>query len=129
MRKVVLDSSALLALLNAEPGGDIVAAAIAEGAAMTTVNLSEVVAKLRDIGIPDADTHTMIDALGIGFVEFATALAYMAGNLRPATRGASLSLGDRACLTLAAHLGVAALTAAPSWASLSLTIPITLIRA
>ena len=45
MSKVVLDASALLALLNSEPGEEVVAKAI-PGAIMSTVNLSEVVAKL-----------------------------------------------------------------------------------
>jgi PIN domain nuclease of toxin-antitoxin system len=41
--------------------------------------------------------------------------ALAAGHLRPATRGAGLSLGDRSCLALARTLGLPALTADRSW--------------
>ena len=42
----VLDASALLAVLNAEPGSVVVAIALRQGAAISAVNSSEVVAKL-----------------------------------------------------------------------------------
>lgn len=48
MSRWVLDASALLVLLNREPGSGQVEEALAEGASITTVNLSEVVAKLSD---------------------------------------------------------------------------------
>ncbi len=47
---MVLDASALLALINAEPGGDVVAAALPE-ASISVINLTEVVTKMIDIGI------------------------------------------------------------------------------
>ena len=50
MAEVVLDASALLALLNQEPGADVVAASLPE-AVVSAVNLSEAVAKLIDLGI------------------------------------------------------------------------------
>ena len=40
---MILDASALLAFLLAEPGKDRVAEALIEGAVMTTVNFAEVV--------------------------------------------------------------------------------------
>ena len=52
MSSSVLDASALLALLQQEPGSQHVAAAVGQGAAMGTVNLSEVVAKLSEAGMP-----------------------------------------------------------------------------
>ena len=39
--------------------------------------------------------------------------------MRPATRAVGLSLGDRACLALAAELGVPALTADRGWAGVA----------
>ena len=47
MSSWVLDASALLAMLNSEPGSERVAAALADSV-MSSVNLSEVVAKLAD---------------------------------------------------------------------------------
>jgi ribonuclease VapC len=48
----VIDASALLALLQDENGADAVVEAIADGAAISTVNLSEVLAKLAEHGQP-----------------------------------------------------------------------------
>lgn len=48
----VIDASALLALLQDENGADEVVEAIAAGAAISTVNLSEVLAKLAEHGQP-----------------------------------------------------------------------------
>lgn len=48
----VIDASALLALLQDENGADEVVEAIAAGAAISTVNHSEVLAKLAEHGQP-----------------------------------------------------------------------------
>ena len=128
MQSCVLDASALLALLNQEPGSEYVAAGIANGAAMSTVNLSEVVAKLSDIGIPEEVIREAISVLGIAIVDFDTALAYDVGLLRPLTRQAGLSLGDRACLALARRLDLPAVTTDRVWENLSLGVVMKLIR-
>lgn len=103
MSKVVLDASALLALLNAEPGSRAVEENLS-GAAVSAVNLSEVIAKLSERGMPEAAIRTALEGLGLDVRPFDTAMAYSAGTLRAATRGLGLSLGDRACLALGATL-------------------------
>ena len=128
MSSHVLDASALLALLNQEPGAEQVAAAVAGGAAISAVNLSEVVAKLSEAGIPEAPIHEALDPLGLDIVDFDAALAYRAGLWRPLTKPAGLSLGDRACLSLARHLNLPTLTADRSWAGLPLGITVRVIR-
>lgn len=128
MSKSVLDASAVLALLYNEPGSATVAAALAAGAVISTVNLSEVVAKLRERGIPEAAARTTTLALGITVVDFDTALAFAAGFLRPLTRAVGLSFGDRACLALAQQLGLPALTTDRSWGTPTLGITVTVIR-
>ena len=114
----VLDASALLALLNREPGEERVAEALAAGVVMSTVNLSEVVAKLADIGMPEAEIREAIEPLGLGFAAFDDAGAFGAGLLRPASRTVGLSLGDRACLALGRQSGLPVLTADLAWNSL-----------
>ncbi len=52
MDETAIDASALLALLNEEPGADVVAQAL-PGAVISAVNLSEVVAKLSQAGMPE----------------------------------------------------------------------------
>jgi len=126
----VLDASALLALVLNEPGRSVVAAAVGAGAGAVigTVNLSEVVAKLRENGATEAAIHLALDPLAITVANFDTDLAYAAGFLRPATRAVGLSMSDRACLALAQRLSLPVLTADRAWASLSLGITITVIR-
>ena len=114
MSDVVLDASALLALLQAEPGSEVVALKLADSV-MCTVNHSEVVAKLADLGMPAEAIHEALN-LPIELVDFDQVLAMRAGMLRPPTRDFGLSLGDRACLALALERGVPALTAEAAWA-------------
>ena len=127
-RGYVLDASALLALLYGEPGATQVANAIMSGAAISAVNLSEVVAKLNADGMPAAAITGAISPLDIEVIDFDTELAYQTGFLRPLTRQVGLSLGDRACLALAQQLALPALTADRAWLNLSLGTTIQVIR-
>ena len=117
----VLDASALLALLNSEPGSEVVAALLPE-AVMSSVNFSEVVAKLADERRPELEIRSYLGALGLLIVEFDTELAYWAGLLRPLTKATGLSLGDRACLALAESMNVPVVTSDRAWASLSVKV-------
>ncbi len=92
MARVVLDASALLALLNSERGSRIVEESLS-GATISAVNLSEVVSKLSERGMPPAMVRTAVEALDLDILSFDVDLAYSAGLLRPATRGFGLSLG------------------------------------
>ncbi len=126
MTDTVLDSSALLALLGREAGWETVADVL-PGTLLSTVNLAEVVAKLIDRGVPPDQARLAIEATGVELVGFDPEQAYVCGELRPATRDAGLSLGDRACLALARSRACPALTADRAWARLS-DVEITLIR-
>jgi PIN domain nuclease of toxin-antitoxin system len=114
MSEVVLDASALLALLREEPGADKVADAIAE-ARMSSVNFAEVVSHFIHAGMPASEVDAMLKPLPMTIVEADQALATIAGRLRAATAEASLSLGDRFCLALARRDGLPALTADKQW--------------
>jgi ribonuclease VapC len=54
--------------------------------------------------------------------------AYQVGLLRPLTRHAGLSLGDRACLALAKQLGLPALTTDRIWEHVAIGVPVQVIR-
>jgi ribonuclease VapC len=125
--EVVIDASALLALLNDEPGADVVAEALPQGI-ISAVNLSEVIAKLCDAGMPEKAIHQAMQPLGIEIMPFDEEQAYQAGLLRTSTQDLGISLGDRACLSLAKKLGIDALTADRAWAELSIGTTIKVIR-
>ena len=122
---VVLDASALLALMDAEPGQEAVAAVL-PGALVSAVNLAEVVSKLAERGMPAAQAHGDAPALGINVVAFEANLALDAGALRPLTHAADLSLGDRCCLALARLRRAAVLTTESRWASIAGAFDVTI---
>jgi PIN domain nuclease of toxin-antitoxin system len=124
---VVLDASALLALLNSESGADVVAGVLSD-AAVSAVNLSEVVAKLSEGGMPEEAITEALDDLELFVVAFDADQAFAAGMLRPLTRSRGLSLGDRACLALGVRLGYGVLTADRLWATLDLGVEVRLVR-
>ncbi len=126
MSESVLDASAILALLQGERGSEAVLEAL-PGAAVSTVNLSEVVAKLAGHGMPLVEIRQAL-TLGLEVVPFTEDLAYAAGELRPLTRDRGLSLGDRACLALAKTMDLPVLTADRAWASLDLGVEVRLAR-
>lgn len=123
----VLDASAILAFLQDEPGSDRVIEALPE-AIISTVNLSEVAAKLFDAGLSREDVSEALGFLSGQVVEFDREQAMEAGALRPLTRIAGLSLGDRACLALASDRGQAAMTTDRAWSTLKVDMDIEVIR-
>jgi ribonuclease VapC len=127
MNKVVLDASALLALLNAEPGSEEVESAI-PGAAISTVNLSEVVAKLVENGMPEDAVRSVLGDIELDVHPFDLETAYRAGSLRKQTRKLGLSFGDRACLAFGSRLGLPVLTTDRNWKSLEVGVEVRVIR-
>jgi PIN domain nuclease of toxin-antitoxin system len=123
----VLDSSALLALLNDEPGANVVARLL-RNSAMSTVNISEVTAKLDEAGIPEPAIRRAVGELVLDMVPFDAEQAVQAGMLRRPTMSAGLSFGDRACLALAKRLGVPAATADHAWLRVDAGVELRLIR-
>jgi PIN domain nuclease of toxin-antitoxin system len=125
--RFILDSSAVLCLLNREPGWELVEDALPRSS-MSAVNLGEVVAKLVDYGMDPTSIDAALHPLQLRAVEFDAEQALASGLLRQKTRHAGLSLGDRACLALAAKLGAAALTADRAWQGVDAGVEIQLIR-
>lgn len=124
---VVLDASALLALFYREAGGDEVASRL-PGAIVGAVNIAEVVGKLADGGLAEEEVRLAIDALHLDVVSMDETVAWECGLLRPRTRAAGLSLGDRACLALAKVRGLPVLTADRAWLGIDVGVAVLLIR-
>lgn len=127
MTEIVLDASAVLALLNGEPGAGTVEAVIA-GAALSTVNLAEVLAKLAEQGLDDGQLRLVATSLPCSIVPFEASHAFEAALLRRTTRNKGLSLGDRACLAAARILNTRAMTTDTAWKDIDVGISIELIR-
>ena len=127
MSEVVFDASALLALLNREPGHEEVAQVVPD-AAISAVNISEVVSKLAESGMPGEKIEEALEGLALEIYDFGRELAFQAGMLRPATRSRGLSLGDRACLTLGERLNLPVLTTDRAWEDLELNVEVRQVR-
>jgi len=128
MNRIVLDSSALLAVLNGEPGAEKLTPELVSIATCSTVNLAEVHSKLVSRGVTESDAWS---ATSYGVEEpepFTVEHARIAGRLTSETRAFGLSLGDRACLALGIYLGAPVYTAEKSWKKLSLPISVHVIR-
>lgn len=127
MSRVVLDASALLALLNQEEGAERVAPFLAD-AVISTVNLAEVVTRLALAGMPETAIREALALLPLESVPFDVGQAIEVGLLAPTTRPSGLSLGDRACLVLARRLDATAVTADQAWVGIDAGVAVELIR-
>jgi PIN domain nuclease of toxin-antitoxin system len=127
MSEVVLDASVVLAVLNQEDGSQEIAGFIANSA-ISTVNLSEVVAKMAIAGIPEEVVKQILSGIKLEVIPFSEEHALRAGILIPSTRSLGLSLGDRACLALGLSLSQPVLTADRLWGNLNLEIEVRIMR-
>ncbi|MFH1140635.1 MAG: type II toxin-antitoxin system VapC family toxin [Chloroflexota bacterium] len=125
--QVVLDASALLAALRGEPGGHDVEVRL-EQAAMSSVNLAEVLQRSLARGVRVDGLRKDLEALGLTISPFTAEDAEASAKLWPATHGLGLSLGDRACLALALRLSLPAVTADQVWGELRIGVDIQVIR-
>lgn len=128
MSRTVLDASALLALLNQEPGAEKLTPELLGTAAISTVNLAEVHSKLVARGLPTDDAWEATMTPVSEAVPFTSEHARLAGDLVPKTRALGLSLGDRACLALGQALKLPVYTADKSWKKLKVGVRIHVIR-
>jgi PIN domain nuclease of toxin-antitoxin system len=123
----IADASAILALLKQEPFGKLDPRRLFR-APISAVNLSEVLERLCSGGLSESEADEAVAALSLRVADFDEAQARLAAYLRPRTRRAGLSLGDRACLALGLRLGRPVITADRAWASLDVGVEIVLIR-
>jgi PIN domain nuclease of toxin-antitoxin system len=123
----ILDASALFAFLHGEVGGDRIGPLLSRSV-ISSVNWAEVLQRAISLNLGIQGRRGQLEALGLSILPFTAADAESTALLWPSTRRAGLSLGDRACLSLAQKLGLPALTADRVWAALDLEIEVRLIR-
>lgn len=127
MAKIILDASAVLALLNQESGFQIVEQHISHSL-ISAVNLAEVITVLRQLGMPYSEATELTDEIISHVVAFDKEQAAITAELRTSTKSLGLSLGDRACLALAKLKNLSVLTADSAWAQLEIGVSVQLIR-
>lgn len=116
MRDVILDTSAILAVINEEKGINIVTGVLPHSF-ISSVNLTEVVSVMAKRNIDGKKIQDIINKLVKGVISFNEEQAYIAGDLEIISRKnkLSLSLGDRACLALGQYLNIPVYTADQKW--------------
>ncbi len=128
MNEVVLDASAILAVVQHEPGQEKLTDEVMGNAVASTVNLAEVQSKLVKNGY--GTDQAWADALELvtAAEPFTSEQARIAGDLIAKTEKYGLSLGDRCCLALAIALKAPVYTTEQTWRNLKVGVPIHVIR-
>ena len=115
--RVLLDTSAYLALINDEPGGEMVQFHMTDSC-MSTVNITEVVAYLIRNGYNNKEKIQSIVNVMRPLV-YDKDVAIVAGEIITHTKHLGLSLGDRACLASARLFRLPVYTADKKWSEVA----------
>lgn len=118
-RAVVLDASAILAVLYGEPGEEEIREWMrASRVVVGTVNLAEVAGKLAEGGLDEKEIREAVDVLSLEVLPLDADAAYGAGMLKVGTRERGMGVGDLSCVAVARGIGGVALTTDGIWSGL-----------
>ena len=116
----VMDSSALLAVTKGEKGAETVMELIeANDCVISSVNMAEVATRMLDLGLPLNELRRALGLFNMDVIDFNEEQAMACAELRPLTKSAGLSLGDRACLGLAKLMDATAVTSDRPWMAIA----------
>jgi PIN domain nuclease of toxin-antitoxin system len=133
VNSIVLDSAAVLAMIQGEPGGDRIEALLDAAelgvdvqVAISSVNWCEILTRMQrdNKGATPEELSAVLARVKV--VPFDKDAAEIAASYALVSQ--SLSLGDRACLSLAKARGATAWTADRIWTRFKLDVPVELIR-
>ena len=125
--RYVLDSSAVIALVRREQGWEKVNAAL-EHSVISAVSLTESMTKLIRQGGEPRLVERLLRALDLEVIPWDEELAWASRDLCRLAWTNGISFADRACLTLARHLDLAAMTADSEWTKPSHGVQVSLFR-
>ncbi len=114
---VILDSSAIMAVMRQEKGWDVVDEYM-DDAFVTSVNYCEVGTSLFNHNISRERIEAMLRGFEVTVLDVDWNICWLATTYRPLTRDKGLSLGDRVCLAAAKVKGWPVLTADKAWKGL-----------
>jgi ribonuclease VapC len=133
VNRIVLDASAVLAMILEEPGGERVDAlleAIELGSGVqvviSSVNWCEILTRMQREKLEMSGERLSAVLTGVELVPFGRTEAEIAAAYAYVSR--ALSLGDRACLALAKSKQATAWTTERLWSQCQLDVPVELIR-
>lgn len=114
MIEYILDSTALIALVSLEPGSQRIVGLLGNSA-VSAVNLAETANKLLEKGFSQEEVRESLAKLELKVEDWSEAMAYRSVHFTQFNKSHGLSLGDRACLTLAKELRATAVTSDRTW--------------
>jgi PIN domain nuclease of toxin-antitoxin system len=112
--RYVLDSSAVIALVRRERGWEKVSAAL-DRSVISAINLTESMTKLIRQGGEPRLVERLLRALDLEVIPWDEEQAWASRDLCALAWTNGISFADRACMTLARHLHLAAMTADLEW--------------
>ena len=118
-KNIVLDASALLALIQEERGADVVRSLLRH-AVMSAVNIAEVLTALQRVHVSPQESVGLVSDIVETIVPFDLEQARYVAELQSQVQPKGLSLGDRACIALGLKLQVPIYTADKIWSQLQL---------
>lgn len=119
MNKVVLDSSALIALIKNEKGAEVVEPLLGN-IVMSAINVSETAGILIDLGMSYEECKNSIEPFVDMIVPLDIHQSFEIAFLKKFTKDKGLSIGDRACITLGMQMHLPIYTADKIWETLDL---------
>lgn len=117
--KVILDASALLALIQEETGAEIIKPLL-KFSVMSVVNVTETLSVLQRTNISPEEGLTLITDIITTIVPFDLEQAEQVAKLHPLVQPQGLSLADRACIALGMKLQIPIYTADKIWSELQI---------
>jgi len=128
MNRIVLDASAILAVINGEPRAEKLTPVLLARAVGSALNLAEVQTKLVTRGWTSEEAWEDATSPVRDVLPFDDEQARITGDLASQTKPLGLSLGDRACLALGMALKAPVYTADGTWKKVRIGVRVHVIR-